>query len=288
MLAILQSQMGYLAPVPTLRTPASTVSPRMGVENMGGTGPETLNKVFDPLKFSEYGSDKTLAWCRAGLTRKLQCGLDPKAWESDAERDAGRLRHGRAAPSQPREMAGTCCCWEGLSLATSCQPRYRASEIKHGRVAMLASVGIAYTCSGGPLFAGPVALDGTTFASLGSDPWAAFAALPYQGKLQMLVVIGLLEFHSEIPSGGQKHYLNGGTPGKIMVGGFPLWDPIGFMGKLSPEQKQDKLTSELKNGRLAMIGVASFFAAHWSPIAVPLLSGKIPLGDAAQPLFGLV
>ena len=69
---------------------------------------------------------------------------------------------------------------------------------------MLASVGIAYTASGGPLFAGPVALDGTTFASLGSDPWNAFAALPYQGKLQMLIVIGLLEFHSEIPSGGQK------------------------------------------------------------------------------------
>ena len=153
---------------------------------------------------------------------------------------------------------------------------------------MLASVGIAYTCSGGPLFAGPVALDGTTFASLGSDPWAAFAALPYQGKLQMLVVIGLLEFHSEIPSGGQKHYLNGGTPGKIMVGGQLLWDPIGFMGQMTPEQKASKLTSEIKNGRLAMIGVASFFAAHWSPIAVPMLAGKISMGDPANMLAGLV
>ena len=90
-----------------------------------------------------------------------------------------------------------------LSLATPCPPRYRAAELKHGRVAMLATCGIAYTASGGPLFAGPVALDGTTFQSLGSDPWQAFAALPYMGKLQMLVVIGLLEFHSEIPSGGQ-------------------------------------------------------------------------------------
>jgi hypothetical protein len=227
MLAMFQTQMGYMAPVSTLRTPATAVSPRMSVENMPGTGPETLNKVFDPLKFSEYGSDKTLAW-------------------------------------------------------------YRASELKHGRVAMLASVGIAYTASGGPLFAGPVDLAGTTFQSLGNDPWQAFAALPYMGKLQMLVVIGLLEFHSEIPSGGQKHYLNGGTPGKIMVGGFPLWDPIGFMGKLTPEQKANKLTSEIKNGRLAMIGVASFFAAHWSPIAVPLLSGKMSMGDPANMLAGLV
>ena len=186
-----------------------------------------------------------------------------------------------------RERAGTVLLLV-LSLATSCQPRYRASELKHGRVAMLASVGIAYTASGGPLFAGPVALDGTTFASLGSDPWTAFAALPYQGKLQMLIVIGLLEFHSEIPSGGQKHYLNGGTPGKIMVGGFPLFDPIGFMGSMSQEKKDEKLVSEIKNGRLAMIGVASFFAAHWSPIAVPLLAGKMSMGDPANMLVGLV
>ena len=66
----IQSQMGYMAPVSTPRT----VSPRMAVGDIGGTGPETLNKVFDPLKFSEYGSDKTLAWCRAGLIRRLQCG----------------------------------------------------------------------------------------------------------------------------------------------------------------------------------------------------------------------
>ena len=143
-----------------------------------------------------------------------------------------------------REKAGTVLL-RVLSLVTSCQPRYRASELKHGRVAMLASVGIAYTASGGPLFAGPVALDGTTFASLGSDPWTAFAALPYSGKLQMLIVIGLLEFHSEIPSGGQKHYLNGGTPGKIMVGGFPLFDPIGFMGSMSQAEKD-----KAREGRL--------------------------------------
>ena len=75
MLALVQSQMGYMAPVPTLRTPASVVSPRMAVEDMMGTGPESLNKVFDPLGFSKYGSDKTLAWCRATLImRGLQCG----------------------------------------------------------------------------------------------------------------------------------------------------------------------------------------------------------------------
>jgi len=205
-----------------------TISPqrsgvRMGVENMEGIGPETLNKVFDPLGFTTAGSDKTLAW-------------------------------------------------------------FRAAELKHGRVSMLASLGIAYTCSGGPLFSGPISMDGTTFASLGKDPWAAFAAMPMSGKVQMLVVIGLLEFHSELT---KPHYLSGGTPGKIIVGGQPLFDPIGFMNDLTPEEKSRKLTSEIKNGRLAMIGVASFFAAHWSPQAVPILSGVIPMGDPAAPWFGL-
>jgi len=75
MLALVQSQMGYMAPVPTLRTPASVVSPRMAVDDMMGTGPESLNKVFDPLGFTKYGSEKTLAWCRAALTRRgVQCG----------------------------------------------------------------------------------------------------------------------------------------------------------------------------------------------------------------------
>jgi len=75
MLALVQSQMGYMAPVPTLRTPASVVSPRMAVEDMMGTGPESLNKVFDPLGFSKYGSDKTLAWCRAALIMRLAVRL---------------------------------------------------------------------------------------------------------------------------------------------------------------------------------------------------------------------
>merc|ERR1712176_886010 len=112
---------------------------------------------------------------------------------------------------------------------------YRAAELKHGRVCMLASLGIAYTCSGGPLFPGAISTDGTTFASLGKDPWAAFDAMPTSGKVQMAAVIGLLEFHSELT---KPHC---------------LFDPLGFMNGMSEAEKSKKLTSELKNGRLAMI-----------------------------------
>lgn len=59
----------------------------------------------------------------------------------------------------------------------------------------------------------------------------------------------------------------GGTPGKIPL----LWDPLGFTAKLSSEVLAEKRVSELKNGRLAMIGVMSLVSAHFIPNSVPLL-----------------
>ena len=59
----------------------------------------------------------------------------------------------------------------------------------------------------------------------------------------------------------------GGTPGKIPL----IWDPLGFTSKLSPQTLARKRTAELKNGRLAMIGVMSFVSAHYIPNSVPLL-----------------
>ena len=63
------------------------------------------------------------------------------------------------------------------------------------------------------------------------------------------------------------HYMAGGTPGKIPL----LWDPLGFTKSLSQETLARKRTAELKNGRLAMIGVMSLVSAHFIPDSVPLL-----------------
>jgi len=185
--------------------PSARTHVRMGVDAMEGVGPETGNKMWDPLNLSGMCSDKTLAW-------------------------------------------------------------YRAAELKHGRVAMAAWTGFFYMSTPAPLLQGKLALDGTTFASLGKDPFAAWDAVPASGKLQILLVLGAFEFVSET---AKPHYMLGGTPGKVSLLGQRLFDPFNFISKLSPEKRAEKRASELKNGRLAMIGVMSVFAAHSIPGSVP-------------------
>merc|ERR1719379_2850832 len=143
---------------------------------------------------------------------------------------------------------------------------YRACELKDSRVAMAAVTGWAWVSSGGPLFPGVISTTtGQTFESLGRDGYAAWDAVPDAGKLQILGVIGILEWLGEVSA--TPHYMMGGTPGKIPL----LWDPLGFTKTLSPDSLAYKRVSELKNGRLAMIGVMSLVSAHFIPDSVPLL-----------------
>ncbi|EOD40228.1 light harvesting protein [Emiliania huxleyi CCMP1516] len=156
----------------------------------------------------------------------------------------------------------------GLSKIASSETLawYRAAELKHGRIAMAAVTGWAWVSSGGPLFPGYISVEqGITFESLGRDGYAAWDATPENGKAQILGIVGLLEILGE--SAIKPHYMAGGTPGKIPL----LWDPLGFTAKLSSEVLAEKRVSELKNGRLAMIGVMSLVSAHFIPNSVPLL-----------------
>jgi len=143
---------------------------------------------------------------------------------------------------------------------------YRAAELKHSRVAMAAVTGWAWVSSGGPLFPGYLSIEqGVTFESLGRDGYAAWDAVPDSGTLQIIGVVGILDLLGE--AAVKPHYMMGGTPGKIPL----IWDPLGFTAKLSPETLARKRTAELKNGRLAMIGVMSLVSAHFIPNSVPLL-----------------
>jgi len=150
----------------------------------------------------------------------------------------------------------------------------RQAEIKHGRVAMAAFVGVIVQ-ENDIVFPWKQSLDGTTFADIAAagGPAAQWDALPINAKAQIFFAISFLEFWSEfdlaLKAGGQKHYMRGGKPGyfpkfgDLMVHPMPfdLWDPFGFTKGMSAEAKAKSLVAEINNGRLAMIGILGFAAA---------------------------
>jgi hypothetical protein len=170
----------------------------------------------------------------------------------------------------------------------------RHSEMKHGRVAMAGFVGYIIHENG---IRWPWALstklpDYSSFEGLSAP--AVWDQIPTASKMQILLVIGFFEFWSEsrgiLEADGMKHYMRGGKPGyfptfKEIPHPVPLnlFDPFGFTRKLSPEQKARKLSIEINNGRLAMLGLMSFLSEAKVPGSVPLLNGLIKKYDG-QPM----
>jgi len=173
--------------------------------------------------------------------------------------------------------------WDPLDIAGSVGDEalmwFRHAELKHGRAAMLASVGYL-TGAAGITFPGDIA-NGVSFASCNSNGvFNAWSNVPEAGKLQILSLICMLELASESK---KPHYMRGGEPGKIDSLPFDgiqriwapkikFWDPLGYKGALTEEQKARKRKAELKNGRLAMIGMISFLVGHNLPGSVPALN----------------
>ena len=140
---------------------------------------------------------------------------------------------------------------------------FRAAELKNGRTAMVATVG--YIVQGAGIhFPGMLSKD-ISFESLsGLTPIEQWEAVPAEGKAQILATCLIAELVTESK---KPHYTKGG-PMPQMV--FP---PIDFSG-VDPETLKKKQDSELNNGRLAMIAIMSFFAAHYIPGSVPALIGN--------------
>mmetsp|Transcript_1404 Transcript_1404/g.2164 ORF Transcript_1404/g.2164 Transcript_1404/m.2164 type:complete len:167 (-) Transcript_1404:86-586(-) len=113
--------------------------------------------------------------------------------------------------------------------------KYRESELKHGRVAMLAVLGWATTeITHFPMF-----------ANSGSNPLKAMVAVPFYGWLQILFFCGFAEFVSQ----------------KIKE--KPGYVPGDYLGAASLMDESDQSwinyqTKELNNGRLAMLAIIGF------------------------------
>ncbi|CAM9167840.1 unnamed protein product [Choristocarpus tenellus] len=147
--------------------------------------------------------------------------------------------------------------WHKLNNLVSPHPKWlREAEIKHGRICMLAFVGIA-VAQAGLIFPG---LDYQPTAWY--DSFGEFASKNPSGLAQVIAFIGLME--------GVNY------PGEFWTGGGEREaGDLGWYLKKPDDKKLAELkVNELKNGRLAMISVAACASEHWIEGAVPLLQGQ--------------
>mmetsp|Transcript_962 Transcript_962/g.2825 ORF Transcript_962/g.2825 Transcript_962/m.2825 type:complete len:204 (+) Transcript_962:64-675(+) len=137
--------------------------------------------------------------------------------------------------------------WDPLGLSTT-QPegfeRRRAVERKHGRISMVAFVGILVH-NADIEFPGYLSKSqGVKFSDI-PDGIAGFSKIPSAGILQILLLTGIIEL--------------AWWPASNYSGDYG----VGFFGtKYEGEEKLQKLNAEMANGRLAMLGVAGNMLAE--------------------------
>merc|ERR1719277_2035104 len=160
--------------------------------------------------------------------------------------------------------------------------RRRAVELKHGRICMFATIGMVWPDIFGKFdgFLSPSA--GLKFEDVPSG-LGAITKVPLEGWAQILVLAGLIEtqLFKDKSFGGFAYADYGGEPGNFGTGywGRKIQDPA---------ERRLKLTTELNNGRLAMISVTAMLVQNGltgqSPIE-QLASGHISPFNDGQGLF---
>merc|ERR550514_37535 len=155
-------------------------------------------------------------------------------------------------------MVGAEAQFDPLNLSDIVDQSYaRTAEIKHGRIAMLACVGVIAQTK--------VHWFGDAYTE--SDFFAAISKVGWGINAQIFVGIGILELVTLKTTFGD----DGARLG---------FDPLGYWARRTPEQRRRGLAQELANGRAAMIGIMGFFAAQVQPGAVPMVPNGV--GHAAD------
>merc|ERR1719261_860217 len=149
--------------------------------------------------------------------------------------------------------------WDPLGLSDNMDEGnlnlVRAAELKHGRVAMLATVGWAWTATGAHFEGMLSTSQGVSFADAAAsgNPIVAASMVPAAGVWQMILAIGALEVTWENK--------------------YPATECAGNFGVPAVTSDPAKLAEleliELKHGRLAMIGIISFACGAAIPGSVP-------------------
>eukprot|EP00607_Mallomonas_marina_P007748 CAMPEP_0182416542 /NCGR_PEP_ID=MMETSP1167-20130531/861_1 /TAXON_ID=2988 /ORGANISM="Mallomonas Sp, Strain CCMP3275" /LENGTH=175 /DNA_ID=CAMNT_0024589393 /DNA_START=153 /DNA_END=680 /DNA_ORIENTATION=+ len=135
----------------------------------------------------------------------------------------------------------------------------RESELKHCRIAMLASVG-AFSAQYGLVIPGYTAVPDPV-----SNLNNFITEFPF-AFAQIIFSIALIE--------------GAAYPGEFWNGkgsreaGDLGYDPLKFFKGKTPAQQDTLRLQELKNGRLAMMAMAAYTAEHWIPGSVPFIPGS--------------
>jgi len=137
------------------------------------------------------------------------------------------------------------------------------AEIKHGRQAMLAWTGVWATHQGGMGLG--MHIPGFPDEGDWTKALGAFASEQPGVFVTVLFLIAVAEGESVGHSGDNYRGKSTKTPGDF---GF---DILGLTKKLGPDQAERYKIVELKNGRAAMIAMASLFAFESIPGSVPLM-----------------
>lgn len=148
----------------------------------------------------------------------------------------------------------------------------RAAELKHGRSAMIATVGFAFHKLG-------LTLDKISpheylsitqnikFADLAAmSPPDALKSLPAESWGQMFAAIALVEIYELTHTDGKVAYDETVAPG-LQAGGLTGdlgWNPLGI------EVTDRRRLVELQNGRAAMFAISAWVAAETIPGSMPL------------------
>merc|ERR1711862_872081 len=155
--------------------------------------------------------------------------------------------------------------WDPLGLLEDADQekfeRLRYTEIKHGRISMLAFLGNIVTRAGIHL-PGAIDSNGDTFDSI-PNGWAAIKAMPGGGLLQIIIFVGFLELGVMKDVTGENEFVGDFRNGWIDFG----------CDTFSEEEKLFKRGVELNNGRAAQFGILGLMVHEQ-------LGGSIPIvGD---------
>jgi len=170
-----------------------------------------------------------------------------------AQRKSGKRQAGVAVRAQaPKVLEGTGGpfpedCWDPAGLTKGKDDDtlryYRAAELKHGRVAMLACLGWFHQASGWH----PIG-DAAVRSKISDDPLIAAQQLPLAGWLQVIFTIMSLEWLTSFVCKPPED---------------KPWDVLGVSDLIADEEYPDYKAMkmrELNNGRLAMFGIIGLIA----------------------------